>query len=94
MLVDPCANRNPTLNQAKTLDSSICCKSIKKHNCFGVQCRIIHVNPFRVRIHDVATGRQLTEVEKPRTAFVEFSPCNTIMATWEPYMGMNFILMQ
>ncbi len=46
---------------------------------------------FRVRIHDVATGRQLTEVDKPRTAFVEFSPCNTIMATWEPYMGIVYL---
>ncbi len=41
----------------------------------------------RVRVLETTSGRQVSEVAKPRTGCVQFSPQSTVLATWEPYMG-------
>ena len=40
-----------------------------------------------VRVIDLASGRVVSEIDKPRTSSMQFSPQNTVLATWEPYMG-------
>ena len=40
-----------------------------------------------VRIFDLAHGGSACEIDRPRTGVMQFSPGNTILATWEPYMG-------
>jgi len=55
-------------------------------SCYGLDVNML----FSVQVHSTANSENfelLLEVERPRVAGLQFSPCGTILALWEPSHG-------
>ena len=58
-----------------------------------ISCLMYYFLGCSVKVFDVvgAFGVVL-EVAKPKARCLEFSPCGTYLAIWEPYVGEHFLV--
>ena len=44
---------------------------------------------FSVKVIQTSNFNVVLDLDKPRTGGLYFSPCNSLLATWEPYAGLS-----